>query len=397
MKRSGGITLRPFFISMTAILHLKKDRERAVLGRHPWVFSGAVDKTEGKPQEGDLVEVRAHGGRFLGRGFYGDRSICAKLLTFEDRAIDQELYRERIRNAVLARAAVGLIDRSDLNCFRIVHGEGDGLPGLIVDKFATIASIELHSKGHAPFLPMIAEAICAALPDITDVIAQGEGLAAPQWLRGTMTDRIEVCELGVRLSVPLSSGQKTGYFLDQRTNRALVASFAKGKSVLDLFSYIGGFGLHAAVAGAAHVEAVDASKPAVDAISVNAQLNSVAVTPVLRDCFEYLKSGSEQFDIVVVDPPAFVKHRSAIQSGIRGYQNLNTAALRRVVKGGLMVTCSCSQLVTEDDFFVAVRNAASISGRVVRVLRRLGQAECHPTSIFHAEGRYLKGLLLQVE
>ncbi len=382
---------------MTAVLHLKKDRERSLLGKHPWLFSGAVQKTEGAPKEGELVEVRSSSGKFLGRGFFGDRSISAKIITFEDRPIDLAFYVDRLKSSLAVRSAVGLTDRCDLNCFRLVHGEGDGLAGLVIDRFANVASIEVHSSGHTPYLPLISDALSAVWPDITHVVANGSGLDDPRWLRGEPRASVDVVELGVKLRIPLTGGQKTGYFLDQRTNRALVANLAKGRSVLDLFSYIGGFGLHAAVAGATHVSAVDGSKPAVDAIAVNAELNSANINPVLSDCFEYLKSCSERFDIVVVDPPAFVKHRAALQSGIRGYQTLNQAAIRRVVPGGLMVTCSCSQLVTEEDFFIAVRTAAGISGRNVRVLKRLGQAECHPTSIFHAEARYLKGLLLQVE
>lgn len=392
---------------MAAVLHLKKDRERSVLGRHPWLFSGAVQRTEGAPKEGDLVEVRSSSGKFLGRGFFGDRSISAKILAFDDRPIDAAFYKDRLKSAFAVRAAIGLTSRSDLNCYRLVHGEGDGLAGLVVDRFADIASIELHSSGHAPYLEQISEAIVSVCPEVSTVISKGAvsngsisndaGSDGVVSIRGESRPSVDVVELGVKLRIPVSGGQKTGYFLDQRTNRELVASFAKGRAVLDLFSYIGGFGLHAAVAGASHVEAVDGSRSAVEAIAVNAEINNVKINAILSDCFEYLKSSSERFDIVVVDPPAFVKHRAALQSGIRGYQTLNQAAIRRVAPGGLMVTCSCSQLVTEEDFFIAVRTAAGISGRNVRVLKRLGQAECHPTSIFHAEARYLKGLLLQVE
>ena len=381
---------------MTAILHLNKDRDRSVRNGHPWIFSGAVNRCEGAPKEGDLVEVRSSIGAIIGRGFFGDRSISAKLLTFDAQPIDLNLYTQRLESALGARKAVGLLARSDLNCFRIVHGEGDGLAGLIVDKFANIASIELHSSGHVPFLPDITAALLKVMPELTGIFAAGAGLAEPTWLHGGPQASVEVNELGIQLNIPLIGGQKTGYFLDQRTNRALLATFAKGRSVLDLFSYIGGFALHAAVAGAARVEAVDGSKPAIAGLNANAALNNVQINAMTGDVFDYLKHGTEAFDCVVVDPPAFVKHRAALQSGIRGYQNLNQAAFRRVAPGGLMLTCSCSQLVTEEDFFVAVRNAAGVSGRQVRVLRKLGQAECHPTNIFHAEARYLKGLLLHV-
>jgi 23S rRNA (cytosine1962-C5)-methyltransferase len=387
---------------MTAILHVKQGRERSILGRHPWVFSGAIAQTEGAPKEGDLVELYS-GKKFLGRGFFGDRSICAKILTFEDRSIDLALFRERLASAHGARRSMGLLGRADLNCFRLVHGEGDGLPGLVVDRFGSFASIELHSAGYVPYLEQLTDALFELVPECSTVVATGAGMGEARWLRGNagqVGETTEVIELGVRLKVPLTGGQKTGYFLDQRSNRGIVQELSRGRSVLDLFSYIGGFGLHAARGGASKVVCVDGSKPAIELVRENAQANKFSaeqLSGVLGDCFEYLKEGSEQFDIVVVDPPAFVKHRAALQSGIRGYQSLNQAAFRRVAPGGLLLTCSCSQLVSEEDFYHAVRTAAAVSGRSTRVMQRLGQAPCHPTSIFHPEGRYLKGLLLQVD
>lgn len=391
-------------------IYLKRGREESLVRRHPWVFSGAIERMDGRPAEGDIVDVYSRQGDFLARGHYQIGSITVRILAFEQEEINEAWWRKKIRAACDVRCAVGLADNTDTDCYRLVHGEGDGLPGLVVDIYGNTAVIQAHSVG----MYVSRRDICAALLDIyggrlaavydkssqTLPFKAETGAADGYLYGGDETTGKTVTENGNRFYVDWGNGQKTGFFLDQRENRELVKLYSAGRTVLNTFSYTGGFSVYALAGGAKEVVSVDSSAPAVGLADRNARLNFGALVPhtgVAEDVFDYLKESSRRFDLVILDPPAFAKHHKALGNATKGYTRLNATALRQISPGGLLFTFSCSQAVSRELFRTAVFTAAAIAGRNVRILHQLTQPADHPVNIYHPEGEYLKGLVLYVE
>lgn len=394
-------------------------KEKAILRRHPWVFSGAVKRIEGQPQEGDLVEVVDTSGQWLALGSYqAGESIICKVLTFDaDEAalpID-EFLRRRIHSAVNYRVALGFFCDDMTNVFRLVHAEGDYLPGLVADWYNGVLVLQAHSVGMHRLLPVLTELFVQELKDchcyplkavfdkssatvhgagVQDGIVWGEKLAEQ-----------EVLENGIRLTVNFYEGQKTGFFIDQRENRALVQHLAMGRRILNCFGYTGGFSLAALRGGAEYVETVDISKKAIAQCNRNVELNfgtEASHCGVVADVLDYMNTidkgdDARGFDLIILDPPAFAKNHRSLQQGLKGYRSINQRAMEKLPHGGLLMTFSCSQAVSRDDFQTMVFTAAMNAGRRVRIVRQLPHAADHPVSIHHPEGEYLKGLLLEVE
>ena len=394
-------------------IYLKKKKDESVRRFHPWVFSGAVEKMVGQPEEGDIVEVYSHEAEFLAYGHYQIGSITVRILGFaDDRPID--FWDQRLLAAYNMRRALGLTECSGenaTNAYRLVHGEGDGLPGLIIDFYNGTAVIQAHSVGMYRSRNKIAEALQRLYGDRLKAVYDKSSGTAPfkaiehlqdGYLFGDESNSAaEVLENGNKFIVNWEEGQKTGFFLDQRENRALVARYAKGRRVLNLFCYTGGFSIYALKAGAESVVSVDSSAKAMEMVDRNVELNfgpTERHTSLCTDAIEYMKQAEKgKYDLIVVDPPAFAKHRGALDTALRAYRRLNAAAIEKVAPGGFVFTYSCSQVVDRNAFALAVFSAAASTGRKVRILQRLMQPADHPVNIYHPEGEYLKGLLLYVE
>jgi len=378
-------------------IKLLKGKEVSLLRRHQWVFSGAVASKD-LPQNGETVRVESANGRFLGLGHWHNGSIAVRILSFDDRPIDSSFWHERLADALIARRAVGLPSVAT-DCFRLVHGEGDGLPGLIIDIYGRTAVVQTHTTGMAMAAEHIANALDAldALPLDTIYLRDIAGKAA-RHLRGEASQG-EVSENGHRFMVNWVDGQKTGFFLDQRDNRLLLKGISEGRTVLNTFCYTGGFSVYAMNGGAKRVVSVDVSERAVALADENVALNNTdhkaRHEAVATDAFKYLETASG-FDLIVLDPPAFAKGMKARHQAVQGYKRLNEIALKRIEPNGLLFTFSCSQVVSPELFEKTVFSAAINAGRNVRVLQRLGHQPDHPVSIYHPEGEYLKGLLLLV-
>lgn len=447
---------------MTKII-LRKGREDSLLRFHPWVFSGAIAQIVGEPAEGDIVGVFSQSGEFLAYGHYQVGSIAVRVLSFagED-VLSPDFWRNMIARALRVRVAAGLAtsvpkpalptaepaqaalehiesvpepvevpadtelplrqaqrpeeksQRSALtNCYRLIHGEGDGLPGLIIDYYDGVCVMQAHSVGMFRAKGAICEALKSVFgPSLKAVYDKSSGTApfkagldlVDGYLYRSESfsdDEQVVLENGHRFFVNWTEGQKTGFFLDQRENRALVGKYSRGRNVLNLFCYTGGFSVYALGAGAVHVDSVDSSRKAVDMVERNMSLNGFEPsrhTGYCADAIEFLRNVPEdKYDLMIVDPPAFAKHRGALNNALRAYQRLNAAAISKVASGGLVFTFSCSQVVDKEAFALAVFSAAAQTGRSVRILDRLNQPADHAVNIYHPEGEYLKGLLLYVE
>lgn len=394
-------------------IYLKKGREDSLRRFHPWVFSGAIGQIAGNPAEGDLVQVYSCDGEYLGTGHYQIGSIAVRILTFVESPVDQEFWNEAIIAALQVRKAAGLADSGNTNCYRLVHGEGDNLPGLIVDYYDGVCVMQAHSVGMFRAKSQICQALKTAYgPALKAVYDKSSGTAPFKAglelidgyiykSEGFSDDEQTVLENGHKFIVNWTEGQKTGFFLDQRENRNLVGRYAKGRNVLNLFCYTGGFSIYALAAGAAHVDSVDSSQKAMDMVDRNVALNGFGKdrhTSYCADAIEFVKNAPEgKYDLMIVDPPAFAKHRGVLRNALRAYQRLNAAAIARVAPGGLVFTYSCSQVVDKEAFALAVFSAAASVGRSVRILDRLNQPADHSVNIYHPEGEYLKGLLLYVE
>lgn len=395
---------------------LRKGREDSLLRFHPWVFSGAVAEIQGNPAEGDLVAVYSSDGQYLACGHYQIGSIAVRILSFDDEATRPDFFERRISAARKVRQSVAITP--DSNCYRLVHGEGDNLPGLIIDFYDGVCVMQAHSVG----MFRAKSQICQALrndygTELKAVYDKSSGTAPFKaglelidgylWkAEGFNDDEQIVYENGHKFIVNWTSGQKTGFFLDQRENRALVGRCSKGRTVLNLFCYTGGFSIYALAGGAKSVDSVDCSQKAMDLVDRNVELNFPTVdgqSPVRHssycaDAIDFLKEQpKDKYDLIVVDPPAFAKHRGALRNALRAYQRLNAAAISRVAPGGLVFTYSCSQVVDKETFALTVFSAAAQTGRRVRILDRLNQPADHAVNIYHPEGEYLKGLLLYVE
>lgn len=392
---------------------LKPRREESILRYHPWVFSGAIAQINGNPSEGDLVGVYSADGQFLASGHYQIGSIAVRILSFDADPSKADFWTIMLSRALKLREAYGLAGSTETTCYRLVHGEGDGLPGLIVDYYDGVCVLQAHSVG----MFRAKGAICAALREVYGdslkaVYDKSSGTAPFKagldlvdgylWRAdGFTADELAVLENGNRFLVNWTQGQKTGFFLDQRENRARVGALAKGRSVLNLFCYTGGFSIYALAGGAVHVDSVDSSQRAMDMVDRNVALNGFAPqmhTSYCADAIDFLRDVPEgKYDLMIVDPPAFAKHRGALKNALRAYQRLNAAAISKVAPGGFVFTFSCSQVVDKEAFALAVFSAAAETGRSVRILDRLNQPADHSVNIYHPEGEYLKGLLLYVE
>ena len=390
---------------------LKKGREESLLRFHPWVFSGAIAQLTGSPAEGDVVSVWASDGSLLGCGHYQIGSIAVRMLSFGQEHIDAGFWTESIGAAFEARKAFCLVDSDNTNCYRLVHGEGDGLPGLIVDFYDGVCVMQAHSVGMFRARKQIAEALRSVYgPALKAVYDKSSGTApfkagldlVDGYLfkaDGFESSEAVVLENGHKFLVNWNEGQKTGFFLDQRENRARVQKYACGRNVLNLFCYTGGFSVYALAGGALHVDSVDSSARAMAMVDRNVALNGfTAHTSYCADAIEFLGKCEEgKYDLMIVDPPAFAKHRGVLKNALRAYQRLNAAAIAKVAPGGIIFTFSCSQVVDKEAFALAVFSAAASVGRRVRIMDRLCQPADHSVSIYHPEGEYLKGLVLYVE
>ena len=392
---------------------LRKGREESLRRFHPWVFSGAVAEIQGDPSEGDVVAVYASDGSFLAYGHYQIGSIAVRVLSFDDSAVRPDFLEVMLSKALNVRLACGLHGNEVTDCYRLVHGEGDNLPGLIIDYYGGVCVMQAHSVGMFRAKKQITEALKKIYGNSLKAVYDKSSGTAPykaglELVDGYMyrsedfsDDEQIVQENGHKFIVNWTEGQKTGFFLDQRENRALVGSLAKGRNVLNLFCYTGGFSIYALAAGAVHVDSVDSSRKAMMMVDRNVELNGFDQslhTSLCCDAIDYLKGVPEgKYDLMIVDPPAFAKHRGALKNALRAYQRLNAAAISKVASGGFVFTYSCSQVVDKEAFALAVFSAAAQAGRRVRILDRLNQPCDHSVNIYHPEGEYLKGLLLYVE
>ncbi|HPE76299.1 MAG TPA: class I SAM-dependent rRNA methyltransferase [Draconibacterium sp.] len=392
----------------TASFFLKPGKEQSLKRFHPWVFSGAIAKAEGKPQEGDLVNVFASNGEFLAMGHCQVGSIAVRILSFEPAEANYDFWKSKIENAWNVRQSLGLTDSSETNVFRLVHAEGDGMPGLVVDFYNGTAVIQTHTVGMFLVREMLVEALKEVLGDKLKAVYDKSGKSLPYkaeisaedgYLLGEDSEK-EVVEYGLRFKVDWVEGQKTGFFIDQRENRCLVQQFAKNRDVLNMFCYTGGFSFYAMKGGARLVHSVDSSAKAIELTKQNVDLNFEDDTrheAFAADAFEFMRDIKNKYDLIILDPPAFAKHRDAVQQALQAYKRLNARAFEQIRSGGIVFTFSCSQVVSKEKFREAVFSAAAISGRNVRILHQLTQPADHPVSIYHPEGEYLKGLVLYVE
>ena len=389
-------------------VYLKPRKQESLLRFHPWIFSGALAGMDDGIEEGEVVRVITHEGQFIAVGHYQIGSIAVRVLSFRDITIDGAFWRSRLEAALLMRQRIGIADNPNNNTFRLVHGEGDNLPGLIIDCYGETAVMQAHSVG----MHYCRQEICDALIDvmggrIKNVYYKSETTLPYKahlgeedaFIHGRTDDNVAV-ENGLKFRVDWLRGQKTGFFVDQRENRSLLEKYATGKSVLNMFCYTGGFSVYAMRGGAKLVHSVDSSAKAIELTNANVALNfpdDSRHEAFCEDAFKYLDNNNDKYDLIILDPPAFAKHRGALHNALKGYTRLNVKGLERIRKGGILFTFSCSQVVTKDNFRNAVFTAAAQTGRKVRILHQLHQPADHPINIYHPEGEYLKGLVLYVE
>ena len=388
-------------------IQLKRGKEESLQRFHPWVFSGAIQHIDDDVNEGDVVRVVTSSGSFIAVGHYQEGSIAVRVLSFSDVAIDDQYWASRLQSALSLRQSIGLVDAPQTNAYRLVHGEGDHLPGLIIDIYDKTAVMQAHSIGmHLQRKQIAAQLVMVMGERISHVYYKSETTLPymePEngFLYGGSDDNVAI-ENGLKFYVDWLRGQKTGFFVDQRENRALLERFAKGRKVLNMFCYTGGFSFYAMRGGAELVHSVDSSGKAVELTNRNVALNypgDPRHKAFCEDAFKYLDSikDNNQYDLIILDPPAFAKHRGALHNALKGYTRLNQKALQVIQPGGVLFTFSCSQVVTKDNFRNAVFTAAALARRKVRILHQLHQPADHPVNIYHPEGEYLKGLVLYVE
>lgn len=389
-------------------LYLRRGKEDSLKRFHPWIFSGAVHHIEGEPEEGEVVRVFTADGSFIAVGHWQIGSIAVRVLDFEDRNIDADYWVERLKVAVDMRRSIGLFGRSDNDTYRLVHGEGDCLPGLVVDVYGKTAVMQAHSVGMHMSRHDIAAAIVAATEGMVENVYYKSETTLPfkadlgqenGFILGGSDENIAI-ENGLKFHIDWLRGQKTGFFVDQRDNRSLLEQYSKGRSVLNMFCYTGGFSVYAMRGGAKLVHSVDSSAKAIDLTNNNIALNFPGDNrheAFAEDAFKYLDAMGGNYDLIILDPPAFAKHRDALRQALKGYARLNAKAFEKIKPGGILFTFSCSQVVSKDHFRTAVFTAAAQSGRRVRILHQLHQPADHPINIYHPEGEYLKGLVLYVE
>ena len=387
---------------------LRRGKEESLKRFHPWIFSGAVMNLEGNPEEGDVVTVLDSQHNFLCEGHWQVGSIAVRVLTFEQEPIDDAFWQKRLGEALGVRQAIGLADSEAGDTYRLVHGEGDLLPGLVIDVYGKTAVMQAHSVGMHVSREQIAVALKLVMGERLDSIYYKSETTLPikaaidggnGFLLGESHTDVAV-ENGLRFHIDWLKGQKTGFFVDQRENRSLLERYSHGRSVLNMFCYTGGFSVYALRGGAKLVHSVDSSSKAVELVRANVELNFPAEPrheAFAEDAFRFLDDMTVPYDLVVLDPPAFAKHRDAVKNALRGYTKLNARAMEKIAPGGILFTFSCSQAVSKEQFRTAVFTAATLAHRQVRILHQLHQPADHPVSIYHPEGEYLKGLVLYVE
>ena len=394
---------------MSKLLILRKGKEESLKRFHPWIFSGAVHHIEGEPAEGDIVEVLNSEGRFVALGHWQVGSIAVRVLTFNRQKIDVEFWKKRLATALDVRKSIGVAGTAYNNMYRLVHGEGDNLPGLIIDIYGENAVMQAHSVGMHVSRMQIAEALKAVMGDDLKAIYYKSETTLPfkaslgqenGFILGESDDNVAI-ENGLKFHIDWLKGQKTGFFVDQRENRSLLEKYSHGRKVLNMFCYTDGFSVYAMRGGAELVHSVDSSAKAVDLVNANIDLNfpgDKRHKSFAEDAFRFLdemKDGA--YDLIILDPPAFAKHKDALKNALRGYTKLNVKAFEKIPAGGILFTFSCSQAVNKDQFRMAVFTAAAMAKRKVRILHQLHQPADHPINIYHPEGEYLKGLVLYVE
>jgi 23S rRNA (cytosine1962-C5)-methyltransferase len=389
-------------------IYLKPGKDESLKRFHPWVFSGAIQRIEGDAEEGEVVDVYTAKGEFIARGHYQVGSIAVRVLTFRQDPIDADFWQQKLHTALDLRRSIGLAGNPQNNTYRLVHGEGDNLPGLIIDVYDHTAVMQAHSVGMHVCRHQIADALAKVMGDVVQNIYYKSETTLPfkaeldaenGFLHGGSPENIAM-ENGLLFHVDWLKGQKTGFFVDQRENRSLLERYARGRNVLNMFCYTGGFSFYAMRGGANLVHSVDSSAKAIDLTNANVELNFPGDTrhqAYAEDAFKYLDRMGDQYDLIILDPPAFAKHKDALRNALRGYTKLNAKAFEKIKPGGILFTFSCSQVVDKVNFRNAVFTAAALSGRSVRILHQLTQPADHPVNIYHPEGEYLKGLVLYVE
>lgn len=388
-------------------LYLKRGKDASLLRYHPWVFSGAVARMDDGLTEGEIVRVLDVNGSFLAMGHFQIGSIMVRILSFEDQVIDGTFWRKRLSQALAVRRSLGL-QREDNDIYRLVHGEGDAMPGLVIDVYGKAAVMQAHSVGMHLCRMDVAEALSDVMGQTLEAVYYKSDTTLPYkanlesengYLIGGNSAAIAV-ENGLKFHIDWLKGQKTGFFVDQRENRSLLEHYAKGRKVLNMFCYTGGFSVYALRGGASEVHSVDSSERAIEVTDSNVALNFPDVKhhkSYAEDAFKYLQNMNSDYDLIVLDPPAFAKHKDALRNALKGYTRLNAKAFEKIKPGGILFTFSCSQAVNKEQFRLAVFTAAAQSGRFVRILHQLHQPADHPINIYHPEGEYLKGLVLYVE
>ncbi len=389
-------------------IYLKRGKEESLKRFHPWVFSGAIQNMDTGIKEGDTVDVICHDGTLIARGHYQIGSIAVRVLTFDNEIIDRDFWNKRLAAALQMRISTGITDNPHNNTYRLVHGEGDNLPGLVIDCYGKTAVMQAHSVGMHVCRMEIARELLAVMDGRIENVYYKSETTLPYkadleqengFIIGGTDDNIAL-ENGLKFHVDWLKGQKTGFFVDQRENRSLLEHFAKGKRVLNMFCYTGGFSFYAMRGGAECVHSVDSSAKAIELTTRNVELNfpgDARHAAYCDDAFKYLEKAGSNYDLIILDPPAFAKHRGALHNALKGYTRLNVKAFEKIKPGGIVFTFSCSQVVTKDNFRNAVFTAAALSGRKVCILHQLHQPADHPINIYHPEGEYLKGLVLYVE
>lgn len=389
-------------------IYLKKGKEDSLKRFHPWVFSGAIAHMDDGIEEGDIVRVITQSGAFIALGHYQIGSIAVRVLSFQDIAIDDDFWKQRLAAALLMRQCAGIADNPENNTFRLVHGEGDNLPGLVIDCYGKTAVMQAHSVGMHVCRNVIARQLVEVMGNRIENVFYKSETTLPfkadlgqenGFIYGGSDDNVAV-ENGLKFHVDWLKGQKTGFFVDQRENRRLLEHYAKGKTVLNMFCYTGGFSFYAMRGNAKAVHSVDSSAKAIELTNANVELNfsgDKRHQAFCEDAFKFLDAAKDKYDLIILDPPAFAKHRAALHNALKGYTRLNVKAFEKIKSGGILFTFSCSQVVTKDNFRNAVFTAAALAGRNVRILHQLHQPADHPINIYHPEGEYLKGLVLYVE
>ena len=394
-------------------IYLKRGKEESLRRFHPWIFSGAIARTDDGIEEGEVVEVLTADKEYIATGHFQIGSIMVRVLSFDNETIDQKFYEHKLAVALDVRRCIGVANRTNNNTYRLVHGEGDNLPGLVIDIYDKTAVMQAHSVGMHMDRNIVAEALKSVMHDSIENIFYKSETTLPfkaelgqenGFLLGGSKEDVAI-ENGLKFHVDWLRGQKTGFFVDQRDNRSLLERYSNGRTVLNMFCYTGGFSFYAMRGGAKLVHSVDSSQKAIDLTNANVKLNfpdDPRHEAFAEDAFKFLDNigqqpGSPTYDLIILDPPAFAKHKDALRNALKGYTRLNQKAFEKITPGGIIFTFSCSQVVTKDNFRNAVFTAAAMAGRKVRILHQLHQPADHPINIYHPEGEYLKGLVLYVE